>query len=205
MKKHILFLCVITILSLFKNIKVIASENSDIPESAVEFNGHSYKLLYLNMEWEEAEKYCESIGGHLATITSFEENEFIFSYIISLQCESAFFGASDKNNEGIWEWVTNEEFIYSNWSDNEPNNEGGNENYAMFYYKYPNGAWNDGKINTIKNVPYICEWDFASTPNSKKDSNNGKEIHIVFNIDSISPFGGISFIGFVIKKVQKKD
>jgi len=49
------------------------------PEDAVEFNGHYYKAFEEKMLWTEAKAYCESLGGHLATITSAEENDFIFS------------------------------------------------------------------------------------------------------------------------------
>lgn len=163
MKKFIKNFSIILFLVLFLNTKFSVFAKQIIPEDAVEFNNHSYKLYELNMTWEDAQEYFKDNGGHLATITSQEENDFLFNYIISQSCDSAYFGATDKENEGNWIWITGEEFIYSNWHNNEPNNERGDENYAMFYYKYPDGTWNDGVIRTYSNdLPYsffICEWD----------------------------------------------
>ena len=171
---------------------------------------------------------------------------------------SAYFGATDKENEGTWVWVTDEEFIYNNWHNNEPNNERGDEDYAMFYYKYSDGTWNDGGIKTINanlsQTPYICEWDnfditdesqdeiiqnntysqsnnkinsgnsnilsnqISSNMNDSLNNQDKKEINITFQINNLSLiggvsasiFGGISFIGLLIKtnkkyKRRKKD
>ena len=48
--------------------------------------------------------------------------------------------------ENVWKWVTGEEWTYSNWNDNEPNNSG-NEDGLHFY---SNGKWND--IPTTKYI-----------------------------------------------------
>lgn len=74
--------------------------------------------------------------------------------------ENAFFGFTDETTEGKWKWVTGETADYTNWSQGEPNG-GSAEDYAMFYYKYPSGKWNDGDFGgrTQKNhKAVICEW-----------------------------------------------
>jgi len=49
-----------------------------IPEDAVVFQGHSYKLLPIPpRNWEEARKECERMGGYLSTVGSKEEHEFV--------------------------------------------------------------------------------------------------------------------------------
>lgn len=178
MKKKYFLLSIFMCLLLFDK-NVFASENSNIPDDAVEFSGHYYKLYELNISWEDAQEYFQSIGGHLATITTAEENNFVFEYITSLGYQSAYFGATDKESEGTWVWVTGEEFLYNNWHNNEPNNEGRNENYAMFYYKYSDGTWNDGGINTvnakISKTPYICEWDNIIVEEFNTNDNQGDE------------------------------
>lgn len=45
-----------------------------------EFGGNQYQLFDVSMTWPEAKAYCESLGGHLATITSAEEQAYIGSY-----------------------------------------------------------------------------------------------------------------------------
>ncbi len=52
------------------------TNNPNIPANAPTFNGHTY-YLYTGYTWQEAKDYCESVGGHLATITSQEEMDFI--------------------------------------------------------------------------------------------------------------------------------
>ena len=57
--------------------------------------------------------------------------------------------------------MTGETTSYTNWSPGEPNNGYSGENYAMFYYKYPTGKWNDGDFggSTQGNCrAFICEW-----------------------------------------------
>lgn len=105
---------------------------------------------------------CNSKGGYLATLTSQEENDFVYSYILQQGFESAYFGLSDSANEGTWEWCTGEPLDYTNWHSGEPNNEYSNENYALFYYKFSDGSWNDGDFNrkTVNDgSAFICEWD----------------------------------------------
>lgn len=59
----------------------LEDKQTDIPSDAVKFNGHSYYVYNLSSvtTWEEAKEYCESKGGYLATITSKEEDEFVYS------------------------------------------------------------------------------------------------------------------------------
>lgn len=50
---------------------------SSIPDDAVMFNGSNYKIFDDIMTWYEANEFAESLGGHLATITSNEEQQFL--------------------------------------------------------------------------------------------------------------------------------
>lgn len=136
--------------------------SADIPEDAFDWNSHYYSIFENCKSWEEAAEYCESRGGHLATITSPEENAAVFSYMLQTGFESAYFGLSDSVEEGSWVWVNGETADYLNWHSGEPNGESSSEDYAMFYYKYDDGAWNDGDFgrNTANGgIAFICEWD----------------------------------------------
>lgn len=155
------FSCAILAFSFFlAHSCAVSAESFSAPESAVRYDGHLYQLYYLNMDWERAETFFERNGGHLATITSQEENDFLYNYLVSLGSTSAFFGATDQEQEGSWKWVTGEEFSYSNWHNNEPNNQDGTEHYAMFYSTYLDGTWNDGQTDLSSGaIPFLCEWD----------------------------------------------
>ena len=137
-----------------------------IPDGAVEYNGHSYYLYDVSdlsdvSTWSEAASYCESLGGYLACITTADEDAFLYTYITSLGYSSAYFGLYE-TSEDIWAWVSGETVEYTNWGDGEPNNEGGSEDYGMYYRDYTSGEWNDG-VFSISGYAFLCEWDAEGT------------------------------------------
>lgn len=136
---------------------------TDIPNDAFVWNGHSY-YIYSNADsWEEAKSYCNSLGGHLAVITSKEENDAVYKYLENNNIENAYFGLTDRECEGVWKWIDGTNTVYTNWDKpTEPNAENPDEDYAMFYYKYPDGTWNDGDFGSFAvndDQYYICEWE----------------------------------------------
>lgn len=135
---------------------------ADIPEGALNWNDHYYAIFDNCKSWEEAAEYCESRGGHLATITSSDENAALYSFMKQSGYESAYFGLSDSSDEDNWTWVTGESVDYMNWHSGEPNGESSTEDYAMFYYKFSDGTWNDGEFGSGTangGTTFICEWD----------------------------------------------
>ncbi len=152
----------------------------DVPDNAVEFNGHYYYIYDFaglapddSNTWENALGYCEGVNGYLATITSQEENDFLFSYMKQEGYSSAYFGFSDSVTEGVWNWCNGEQSSYTNWHGNEPNSENSTEDYVLFYYKYSDGTWNDGDFgNRTSNsgTAFICEWgEYEITPQIEID------------------------------------
>ncbi len=132
------------------------ADSSSGPDTHGEFNGHTYCVFDLHSDWKTAKEYCESLGGHLATITSKEENDFLYGFMKESGYQDAFFGFTDEVEEGNWQWVTGESVSYTNWKDGEPNNDQGSENYAMFYHNYTD-QWNDWNFGEV--TAFICEWD----------------------------------------------
>ncbi len=161
-----LFICV----DYFRAVKS-SDENSESFKFSKEkdsmlFGSHQYKVFdgdALNIStWDEAEAYCELLGGHLATITSSDENTALFLYVTGSGYESAYFGLSDAEEEGVWKWVTGEPYDYSNWHEGEPNNEYNSEHYGMLYKPYYYGTWNDGSFSYLRDTDvrnFICEWE----------------------------------------------
>lgn len=41
-------------------------------------------------------------------------------------------------------WDNGEVSSYTNWHAEEPNNDNLDENFAMYYFKFSDGSWNDG-------------------------------------------------------------
>ncbi len=124
-----------------------------IPEDAILYGDHYYKLYTLSYDWESAAYYCDSLGGHLATIANAGENTFISSLI---QGNPAWIGGSDMANEGVFEWITGEPFLYQNWNGGEPNNDYGNQDHIQLL---PDGVWDD-ETYTVEKY-FVCEWDYC--------------------------------------------
>ena len=175
-------------------------EESDIPADAVEFDGHYYYVYNLDTvtTWEEAKEYCESQGGYLATITSQEEDEFVYAYLRNnFDYESAYFGFTDRDEEGTWVWDNGEVSSYTNWHSGEPNSENPNEDFAMYYYKYSEGAWNDGDFGnrTVNSGRvFICEWgEYQTASNSQSQEpvrSTSNERDIVLVLDTSGSMSG---------------
>lgn len=140
---------------------VVLIPKNEIPDEAGYFKGHYYYVQELDdMTWEEAEEYFESLGGHLMTISSKEENDYAIRYMMEEGYTSAYFGFTDAKTEGEWEWITGEQSNYTNWAEGEPNSENPTENYAMFYNLPTNLKWNDSGAASVANTyVYLCEWD----------------------------------------------
>lgn len=127
------------------------------PTGAVEFNHHYYKVFSGEYTWSEAEKQCEEQGGHLVTITSEGEQNFINSLIDSDSC--VWIGGK-RNTKNLWVWVTGEEWKYENWASGEPNNSSNmisNENRVVIWNN--SGQWNDLNDKNIEEQNgFVCEW-----------------------------------------------
>lgn len=131
---------------------------TDIPGILNPQTGHRYLAVYTQMNWNDARDYCRNMKGDLVTITSEQENQFVYELN-----PNTWIGLSDAIEEGNWKWVTGEPLEYTNWAEGEPNNcsdctnvymeEG--EDFAGFKGNAPE-KWNDCPIEVSS---FVCEWD----------------------------------------------
>lgn len=139
-----------------------SSGSPHILDEIKEYDGHFYRVYNFGMNWNESKKFCENLGGHLVTITSKDEQDFI-EKILSDNGNKKFYwiGGYKDNNNHNWRWITDEKFYFSNWHANEPNNIGGDENYLMI--SEDNSTWNDVNYSADyygnDNFGFICEWE----------------------------------------------
>ena len=164
-------------------------EASDVAEETqVEgYTGHLYEFYTLPesewesgpITWQQAERRCEWKGGHLAVIESSTENFLLYSAMKAKGYENAYFGFSDESSEGNWKWVDGTSTAYTNWHSGEPNNQNGNEHYAMFYEKFQDGTWNDADGIIDAGCAYICEWDDPTDKISQGDSFTDQQLRII--------------------------
>ena len=46
----------------------------------VKWDGYKYEIVTQRLPWQQAENYCVNRGGHLASITSQAEHDFLLSF-----------------------------------------------------------------------------------------------------------------------------
>src|ERR1051325_12185873 len=96
-------------------------------------NGHFYEVVSAptGITWGNASLAATNRGGYLATITSAEENAFVFSQ--ATQDSTIWYSgygpwlggiqpAGSGEPAGGWRWITGEPFVYKNWAPGQPNN-----------------------------------------------------------------------------------
>ena len=143
--------------------------------------GHYYDIIWHpeDMTWDNAKAEAESltymgVPGHLATITSQEEQEFITDLLTPLTNTKFWLGgyqpAGSGEPEAEWRWITGEPWSFTNWKIGEPNDAGsfGTEDVLMIHTSaiggsgdYPVGRWNDvypGFVPDRDTGHYIVEY-----------------------------------------------
>lgn len=163
-------------------------------------SGHSYEFVSTPLTWPAARAAADArvsggVHGHLATLTSQAENDFVATHLGVSEVALAWIGGEQpvgsQEPDGGWSWITGEPFVYTNWASGEPNNDAGNvdgeESKLVLYFNHPlfgNGTWND--LNTNAAEPYVVEYDAPRTiqvgidvkpggsPNTINSTSNGK-------------------------------
>ncbi len=101
-------------------------------------------------------------SGHLATITSQEEQDAVHAL---LENDVAFGFLGGRRSTGQWQWVTGEPWGYTNWQPGEPTG-GTGEDYLHFGGGGSGSPWiYDGKWNNTYGdwtYPYIVEYENCS-------------------------------------------
>jgi hypothetical protein len=136
------------------------------------FGGHCYYLNSTPVSWSNAKMGCEqlSAGGHLVTITSQEEQTFVWNLATMTD---VWIGATDGKMESepgdmsaLSTWITGEDIMqFNGWAAGEPNNyqkpcssgSGDCWEHCGFMWVDTQGAWNDDICGYMK--AYVCEWD----------------------------------------------
>ena len=146
-------------------------------------NNDYYQFVAGNVDWTTAfngaqTKTYNGATGYLVTITSASENDFVKSKV---NATNIWIGASDAAQEGVWKWVSGPEagtqfwqgasatatppgsvtppYNYASWSNGEPNNTSGVENYAVTNWRGTLGLWNDLRNRPSETINgYLVEY-----------------------------------------------
>ncbi len=159
---------------------VCAAEQVQAEPVFWEGSGHYYDVISPGgITWQEAKAHAESLSyaevpGHLATITSREENLWI-SETFAGNLDSLFMGAYQEENTDPaagWHWVTDEPWEYTNWAFGEPNDNAGGEDIGLFWGDVgPDGKeWNDG---AGAGEAYVIEYDLPADIRTYSETLSG--------------------------------
>jgi hypothetical protein len=132
-------------------------------------NEHSYEVITNPdngpITWDEAREMAEELGGHLVTITTWAENQFLAwlvdSYGIGdrqrywLGGYQDFTLSDDCEPNNCWAWVTGEEW-WDNWYYGEPNNGAGGTQHYLHYWRSP--GWFDDMENRAVMDSFVVEY-----------------------------------------------
>ncbi len=168
--------------------------------------GHVYKVNTTELTWEEARDAAAAMTlggsqGHLATITSQQEHNFIASWLDGM---NMWMGASDLVSEGDWQWATELsgattiwnngpiEGVFENWYDGWPSDGDGNHcgvmssggwfaydcnysNYSIVEFDNPTGQAGgvSARFQVTTSVPttYVSTCDELRAVDDKEDED----------------------------------
>lgn len=77
----------------------------------VQHGNSCYELLHNKVSWGHAEAFCQDANGHLAQISSAEEQEFVQAFMQHHNPNKAvWIGLHDQNYENNFEWTSGNPF-----------------------------------------------------------------------------------------------
>ena len=111
--------------------------------------------------WNEAEEFCDRMdGAFLVEIFSTLQQEYMEEKAYEIEGMTGekrdwWIGATDVGSEGVWWWTHSHRLVdFSAWTEGEPNNYGGPENYAHLACGH-GYKWNDISYDT--QIYTICQ------------------------------------------------
>ncbi len=152
---------------------------------------HHYHAVAVpeGIDWSSARDSAAVPGGYLATLTSAEENDFVFGLVD----DAAFWKrrpgsgllagpwlggmqpAGSPEPDSGWEWVSGDPFVFVNWTAGEPDNDGGYENVLHFGESRAGrvGTWDDADETDATIPGYVIELSADSTTLGLKQNDPG--------------------------------
>ena len=145
-----------------------------------------YTYVAERRSFADAEEYAKEAGGHIVTINSADENQLIYAFVRSKLSQETrdqlgqandgggatyiWLGGTDRVTEGLWIWIIDEAFDYTNWGNAEPDDFQGQDGSAMGLEDWPLGAgssqrlgaaseWND--IDLENRLTFVIEYQTA--------------------------------------------
>ncbi|XP_034146193.1 ladderlectin-like isoform X2 [Esox lucius] len=120
-----------------------------------QFGSRCFRFEETLRSWTEAERHCQSLGGHLASVHSWKESRFL--KMLTVGSPLTWIGGNDGGRPELtkdrsWSWTDGSGFNYHEWAQGEPNNYNGVREPCIQMNFGEKHRWNDD----------VCEKRFAS-------------------------------------------
>ena len=149
--------------------RFIGGDSSSLDGQYLTHGGHSYLWgdADLGLDFEAAQAFAAALGGHLLTITSQSENDFVSKEMASRQTQRFYWLGLKRTGIGLedWMWVTGEPKEFQAWRSGK-----------TFFGKETGAVWNKPGSVSWEDVWYdselllVIEWDTPTPqPPGKSD------------------------------------
>jgi hypothetical protein len=155
-----------------------------------EYNGHKYALTKVAGNWKQAESEAQENDGHLVTINSKEENNWLLK---TFGTKSFWIGLVQDEGSlepaGGWHWSSGEPMKFINWDSGQPNNYSGADDYGMLLTG-TGGRWHDVPLEgwpTESNFQGIIEIPVNALNLTKESAREKSTGRIALEFDTANP------------------
>jgi hypothetical protein len=123
------------------------------------YGGHNYAITYGAKSWSAAEAEAVALGGHLVTLNSAAEENWIFATFDTAKTygyyslwTGLFQPPGSPEPGGGWQWISGEPLNYTNWGPGSPHE---SVSYNVAFTNYWGPYWYDE--SEFYNLPGIIE------------------------------------------------
>ncbi|XP_049902622.1 brevican core protein [Epinephelus moara] len=129
------------------------------------FQSFCYRHFAKRQSWEAAEQHCRMCGGHLLSVMTPEEQD----YINDKYREYQWIGLNDRTIEGDFRWSDGNPLLYENWFRGQPDSYflSGEDCAVMVWHD--GGRWSDVPCNY--HLSYTCKKGISSCGEPPKVPN----------------------------------
>uniref|UniRef100_A0A3Q3EH48 C-type lectin domain-containing protein n=1 Tax=Labrus bergylta TaxID=56723 RepID=A0A3Q3EH48_9LABR len=169
--------------------------SSGCPSGWTADNGRCFLYVPRAMHWVDAERNCQSQGGNLASVHSFDDYHSIQRMIASQTGWQPFtwIGGSDAQLERAWLWSDGSYFNFENWCRGQPDNLHNQDCLLMNFGE--NKCWDDNTCS--KYFPSSVQRNFnpASADERVENSNSSvfRLISLIFNLKALKLMSYLCF------------
>ncbi|XP_060069290.1 lithostathine-1-beta-like [Ylistrum balloti] len=136
-----------------------------------EYGDYCLEFVHTERNWDDARKDCNKRSGNLVQVVNQDIQDFIVKTlrdVLHWDRHGVWIGATDKDVEQKWMWVTGQELTWSNWQPGEgPQHTDGflfvpshhSEDCAQIRLDDPLGRWHDYRCDGVGiHYSYICQY-----------------------------------------------